>query len=185
MAGSLFAISPIPVKFGVKAGVNFPGEKISNTSEALSNFSFGNEFSYHVGVMARVNLGFIGVQPEILYSMDRFTNSTYGDMNMASVDFPVLANWSLIPSLLRINAGPVFHLSSKMAFKDRDAEVSMSRPAVGYAVGAAVSLWKLEVDFRYCGDFGKSTQDFVDGAGNTVSFDATHSGLMLSLGWMF
>ena len=160
-------IMPAQNEFGIKAGLSsydLAEQHFSNSSElnlAVKNSRYG----FHAGVYGRLRIGFLNIQPEIIFnsssahfSLNEYTQSdTFNQLfssNYREIDIPVLI--MLTPSIFKIYAGPVGHyflnsvsdISSKSKIKEEFKKLSY-----GYQIGGGITLNKLTIDLRYEGNF--------------------------------
>lgn len=163
-------VSAQKVQIGARVG-------ISSDDTGMKFYSYPDakeKLGWHLAAVSRFRLvgfgrGMLGaglyLQPEIVYTQhniksghqvvptDDHTRALFGGgdngkTSMSTVDIPVLLSAKV--SILRVNAGPVFNVMTKFS-----EDTPVSRPAVGYAVGASVDLGLLTIDGRYHGDFNK------------------------------
>lgn len=106
------------VEIGIKAGANFSDIKASyeknkgvNLDDISKSFKNSNILpSFHAGVFALVKFGMIGVQPEVLYSLQGSKVEVLGVSHSEKLHYlsvPVLAKLYL-PLGFNIQAGPQF-----------------------------------------------------------------------------
>ncbi len=182
IAVSLFLLSTVyPLSagggifmFGIKAGYTATGMKIKDAGRYFDD-SGQNGHGWHAGLQVRLNVPLIGVyvQPELVYGWAKFGSSvisipSVGDYSLerrvSQWDIPLMVGWGIgfAGAKVRINAGPVFNLSAKSKLKgNADGEKLISDldlPAVSYALGVGLDLWKLTFDIRYNGQFKKSNE---------------------------
>jgi hypothetical protein len=172
--------------FGVKGGVNFPNLKISKNS-SISDINTADGFGYHIGAMLRINVPFVYVQPEVLYtktasdfsfmSNGTQTSSTY---DMQRIDIPVMVGLKLGPAA--IFGGPIasFNVSSPNDIFNNGYESS----TWGYQVGVGLKLWRILGEIKYEGPFGDATTS-AQIAGNSIPLDSRTSMLIVSVGYFF
>jgi len=147
------------LRFGVKAGANFPNLVI-NKSTDLSNINTDNGAGFHVGGMMRINVPIVYVQPEVLYTNVSADNSftengtaVNGTYNMQRIDIPVMAGLKMGPAAFF--AGPIasFNLSAPDdIFKD-----GYNSATLGYQLGVGLKLLRFLVEVKYEGCFGDNT----------------------------
>src|SRR6478736_3572467 len=96
---------------GIKAGLNFAKLDVSNSAGQ----TYDSRTGYHAGAFALVKLGFIGIQPELIFSRQgsQYTfNSKDYDANYDYINIPVMAKFYL-PLGLNLQAGPQFGFLTK------------------------------------------------------------------------
>jgi hypothetical protein len=132
------------LRFGVKAGVNF--SKFSTKYDELKESSTG----FQVGIVPQFKIPLIGIglQPELLYSLNKSA-----DISIGYFQLPVLLRWQPLPIPLVkpvILVGPYWgyavNLSSKLSDFNKD---DIKRNDWGLCFGAGVEVWKLQVSARY------------------------------------
>lgn len=89
---------------------------------------------------------------------------------------------------LRIQAGAVgaYHLGGKSGFKTavEDYEQNFDGLALGWQAGIGLDIWKLNVDIKYEGDFGKYAEH-MQFFGNNVAFNDREKQMKFAVGWTF
>ncbi len=172
--------------FGIKGGANFPTLKLDGSSR-ISDVTTTTGSGFHAGAMLRVNVIFLYVQPELIYTK---TTSDYsfkvdgttqnGTYDMQRLDVPIPVGIKLGPAA--IFAGPVasFHLNSPDdIFNDSYKEATW-----GYQIGAGVKLMGFLAEVKYEGPFS----DYAQGAqvaGEYVDLDARQHMWIISVGYFF
>ncbi len=191
------------IDFGVKGGMNFssvPKESITlendfdHTIETLDD----NYTGFHIGFFSQINLPFIFVNPELIYTsigndMRRAVDNgedqddyIYYERNIRRIDVPVLAGTTLGP--VRIGVGPVGSiLVGESSILDDDypgrdeIEEDINTMTFGYQVGVGVNISNLVLDFKYEGALTKMG-DGVTVGGETRQFDSRPSQFIISIG---
>jgi len=194
------------VQFGVKGGVNFSKLKFDDIKNVTSN---GKEYNlmesnaftgFHVGVMTRVNLFSLFIQPELYFNtaggkvvVQELQSSgtdykTYTrNVKFSKIDLPVMTGLKVGP--VRVNAGPVASiiLSTQSGLNEIIPELStMAKSAtIGYQVGFGVDLFKfVTLDYRFEGSLSK-WGDKITVGGQDYAFDSRGNMSMISLGILF
>lgn len=186
MIAICFQASAQLLDFGVKAGANYPTLKLDGSSR-ISDITTTSGGGFHAGGMLRVNILFLYVQPELIYTK---TSSDYsfkvdgmnqnGTYDMQRLDVPIPVGFKLGPAA--IFAGPVasFNLNSPSdIFNDSYKEATW-----GYQIGAGVKLFSFLAEVKYEGpfnDYAKSAQV----AGEFVDLDARQNMWIISVGYFF
>jgi hypothetical protein len=173
------SISNAQLHFGVKAGYNS-----SLTLQSMSSVTNGgynansvkNEIwnNFHAGVFARLGIGPIYFQPELLYSMqktDYKTNiidaaqGTYDlqkYVSISTVDVPLLIGYKLLDLKLinlRVFAGPKLRFDAGSSlryenltggtFNTNSVLSEAKKSKIGLEAGVGVDVLMLALDFRY------------------------------------
>lgn len=175
-------------EFGLMGGVNLPNLTLDNKS-SISDISTDGGFGWHAGVMARINILFLYVQPELLYtnvnSDYSFTEvnsgiKTTGTYNMQRLDIPIPIGFKFGP--VALFAGPVasFNLSSP----DEIFDNSYKSATWGYQAGAGLKLKGILVEVKYEGPFETHATSATI-SGNEFNLDARTSMWVASVGYFF
>jgi hypothetical protein len=140
---------------GIKGGLNFANLDVSKSAGE----NYDSRTGYHAGAFALIKLGFIGIQPELIFSRQgsKYTfNSANYDLNYDYINVPVMAKFYL-PLGLNLQAGPQFGFLTKAQLK-QTAGGSGSQDIKSYSKNADVAIglgagWDLPfgltVDARY------------------------------------
>jgi hypothetical protein len=180
------------VEFGLKAGVTSSNLHIFNSGQSGSQLLSDPRTGFHFGVMARVNLPGVHIQPEVLYSMNKYKltvpdGATLGTSTVKynSIDVPVLAGLRLL--FLRIQAGPVFTVAnfSSVSGNAGAPQVTVNKPSVSYAVGVGLDIFGVNLDVRYNGKFSRGDQSIKIGDNQSFDYKTGFQGWMFSIGYMF
>ncbi len=187
-------------KLGVKAGISSSKVKFDNLDfvgddgRSYQAVSGNSLVGMHFGLVSRVQLLGLFVQPEIYFS------STGGDVKIrdiaastetvkkqkfSRIDIPVLVGWKFGPA--RVGVGPVASIiiADKAVLKEYTGyEEQFNKATFGYQVGVGLDLWKLGVDLRYEGSLSK-LGDGVKIGGETRSFDSRNSQVLASVSLYF
>ncbi|PZX50204.1 porin family protein [Algoriphagus chordae] len=146
--------------FGPKVGLS--QTKLDLKSE---DFKSGDaKFGYHVGLFARVGLGPLYLQPELLYAQTKgefsFNDGVSGDKeyksNFNRLDIPVMVGLKFF-KLLRIQAGPIASVNIDSKLKDAVdtvQDVDYKKTTIGYQAGLGLDIGNLIVDAKYESSLG-------------------------------
>lgn len=184
------------IKFGIKAGAattTVPTYDLTtgaNNISAVKNSSWG----INAGVFARISIGGIYVQPELLFASNSFdynvstvTGTQLLNQKFNRLSVPVLVGFHLGP--LRINAGPAasIQIGSPKALINDPNFTNMYKGAIfGYQAGIGIDLLKrLTLDARYAGSLGEKFGDSVTIGGQNFKLDYGQSSFILSVGLFF
>ncbi|MCE7057406.1 PorT family protein [Algoriphagus sp. AGSA1] len=172
------------IAFGPKVGLS--QTKLDLKSDAFKNGE--SKFGYHVGVFARIGLGGLYLQPELLYTQTQGQFSFdegVGDMNEYEADFnrvdiPVMVGFKMF-NLLRVQAGPIASINVNSEIKDAMntvQDVEYKNATIGYQAGLGVDIGNLYIDAKY----ESSLDKISDNVGN-FSTDQRTNQWILSLGF--
>ena len=194
---SAFALSPI--KMGIKAGITAQTANLNHSALADYSLSTKSRIGGQVGAFARINLLLFHIQPELLYSMNRYeltatpnlmhSRQSTSIVKQNSLDVPVLLGFKFL--FIRVNAGPVFNIMNEGSVKIKDDvqhSVDYFKSSVSYALGVGVDLDKVSIDVRYNGQFKKSEQIISIGENsdrNSDSFDSSYGNWAFTVGYSF
>jgi len=188
-------------QYGLKAGVNFSTLSmddltIGSGAEAYDLITGESVTGYQVGLMTRINVAMIFVQPELYFNAVGGTVeqvATGGatellDVTFNRVDIPLLVGVKLDPA--RINAGPVgtVVLSSTnelVELAGAGAATLSDDFTWGFQAGIGLDLFsKLALDARYEGSLSRFGEAF-EIAGTSYNLDARPTSWIISLGYWF
>jgi hypothetical protein len=139
--GSIYA----QLRFGIKAGVNF-SEFNSKAQILQTNEGGGTAWQVGLASQFKIPLVGIGIQPELLYSVNRGKDNSIGYFTV-----PVNLRWQPLPiPLIKpvILAGPYFGYA--VNFKGFESiKDDIKRLDWGIGLGGGVEIWKLQIEGRY------------------------------------
>ncbi len=183
------------IKLGLRAGISSSNVKVDDVvkigSEEYKLKSGDPKVGFHFGLVSRIQLFNLFVQPELLFTssggdvkvtdINGFT--TVKEQKYNKLDIPVLAGIKFGPA--RIEVGPVASvlLSSKSELFDNGKE-TMKNATIGYQAGVGLDISRLAIDLKYEGNLSK-LGDGVKIGGDEYNFDTRNSQLILSLGFFF
>ena len=163
-------------KFGLKGGANLA--KINSTDPQVI---LDNKTGWHGGVMAEIELPFMGLEVDALYSQSGSKVDFTGvvqDLKNTYLAVPILAKVSFL-KVLNIHAGPQFSVltSSKLDLADYKDKIANKDFQVVF--GAGLEFMTLHASLRYT----LGVQDInIDTA---KSYDLKNNAVMLSVGvWL-
>ena len=143
------------LEWGVLGGINVPDYTTNMTKADVKN-----KMGWQVGITTAVDLGIIGIEPQILYVRQGIRILPEGlseelNVKSRSVDVPILVSLRLLKPF-RVYAGPVLTVLNDCKRKSGDdlLDFGRVRPTLSYTVGAGVVLLRhLLIDVRYNGQF--------------------------------
>lgn len=92
------------IRFGLKGGANF-----SNFTGGVSGIDYNSKTNWHGGAVVQIQLTpALELQPELLFSSQGAEVEGLGDINMDYVALPILMKFTVLPSVLTLDAGPQF-----------------------------------------------------------------------------
>ncbi|MCC8018417.1 MAG: PorT family protein [Rikenellaceae bacterium] len=192
------------IEFGAKAGITTQGVKFSGAEsvDPYHKLSTNSRAGFHIGLMSRVNLPLVHLQPELFYSQTSYRlnvaqlpsgaslpSDSYpykSTVRLKSVDVPIMVGLSVM--WFHIQAGPMFTVMSETKLKDRGyiSDVAIDKPSVSYLLGIGVDLRRLNFDIRYNGNFKKYIQSILYGTNHVGNdFRSKHKHWMFSVGYLF
>lgn len=177
---------------GYSQGFSFgPKVGLSQTQLDLKSDQFKNgesKFGYHVGIFARIGLGPLYLQPEVLYTQTQgqFTfdpadapiKEYEADFNR--VDIPVMVGLKMF-KFLRIQAGPIASINVNSEIKDAAntvQDVDFKDATLGYQAGLGLDIGNLIIDAKY-----ESSLDKFSGKVGGFSTDQRVNQWILSVGF--
>ena len=178
--------------FGPRVGVT--SSQISIEDNVANLESGDRAFGFQAGIFARVKLGPVYVQPEVLFtnaggdlvSIDGNGAEQITEYDFNKLDIPVLLGYKTGP--FRINAGPVASLmlnaesTESLTNLTTDLTDNYNNATIGFQAGVGLDLWKFIVDLKYEGSLGSITDDFSIG-GQTFATDQRQNQIILALGF--
>lgn len=177
---------------GYSQGFSFgPKIGLSQTKLDLKSDDFKNgdsKFGYHVGVFARIGLGGLYLQPEVLYtqtqgqfSFDEGVGAIKEyEADFNRVDIPVMLGFKMF-NLLRVQAGPIASINVNSELKEAGEtvrDVDYKNATLGYQAGLGVDIGNLIIDAKY-----ESSLDKVTGNVGNFSTDQRMNQWILSVGF--
>ena len=140
---------------GFKAGANVT--KVDGKS-----FSQEFRYGYHLGGFAIIDLGRLGIQPEVLFNQyqtrvdsnfrhiyqNAFSSTTNLKLNYLSI--PILLNYKLIGNFLTLQAGPQFGiLMNKNQTLLQNGQSAFKHGDFAMLAGVQLKILKFRIDGRY------------------------------------
>ncbi len=195
----MFSTSAISqIDFGIRGGINFNWPGASDFSQpgypyklTLQN-NIGTGF--HFGLISRIKLFKIMIQPEILFTSNNNTieyqEMTDGEIHLTSQEFnkldvPVLALIKI--KAFKIEFGPVASVLLKDKsdlFDEIGYRQKYNNVTVGYQAGIGLDISKFSFDLKYEGNLSKFGYGIEIGD-DTFNFDTRSNQLILSMGIFF
>jgi len=193
IALSLCCMAPVAhaqLDFGLRAGMNLTDLNFKEFGESQTWEDIANgdrSVGYHFGVYADVNLVFLEIQPELLYTRlngsvqatDANTGQkTTEDIGINRFDIPLLV--LLKPGPIRFGGGPVYSvlLGSSSDLLDE----GLANGTWAGQIVAGVEIWKISADLRY--EFAWSdSADYFEVSGETISVNSRPDAWVLALGF--
>lgn len=191
------------IHFGTKLGLN-----LANFSTDLESQS---AVGWHGGVFFALEIGKIGVRPELLYSVKggettlNFTTPTLPDVievsqdiSLRYIDVPVLFEYSVLP-FLRLQAGPQISMLltdqttfaiSGTGFDDIEQtledNVNYEDLDVGLALGVGANFSMFDVGLRYTLGFAKVSElEAATNINDLRQYDLRNNVFQVSVGYRF
>ncbi len=181
------------LEIGVKAGVNFGNIQILNVDNSnISEMNVDNRLGFQFGLLTRINIVKIYIQPEVLFTqlnaeinvtgIDNRENSFSYKLNRIDIPFPI----GIKLGAVGIFAGPVasFNLNSaNQMFSETYKQGTWS--LLG---GVSVKFWKMDVEIIYEGaltEFANEASVKLGDEIHAVPLELRNSQFILSLGYKF
>lgn len=177
---------------GYSQGFSFgPKVGLSQTQLDLKSDQFKNgesKFGYHVGVFARIGIGALYLQPEVLYTQTQGQFTFDGndmpikeyEADFNRVDIPVMLGFKMF-NLLRVQAGPIASINVNSQIKDAAntvQDVDFKTATLGYQAGLGLDIGNLIIDAKY-----ESSLDKFSGNVGNFSTDQRMNQWILSVGF--
>lgn len=168
-----------------------PKVGLSQTQLDLKSDDFKNgdaKFGYHVGIFARIGLGPLYLQPEVLYtqtqgqfSFDEGVGAIEEyEADFNRVDIPVMLGFKMF-NFLRIQAGPIASINVNSELKNAGntvQNVDFKDATIGYQAGLGLDIGNLIIDAKY-----ESSLDEISGNMGNFSTDQRMNQWILSVGF--
>ncbi|MEB2786739.1 porin family protein [Algoriphagus persicinus] len=168
-----------------------PKVGLSQTQLDLKSDQFKNgesKFGYHVGVFARIGLGPLYLQPEVLYTQtqgqftfdsdDQPIKEYEADFNR--LDIPLMVGFKFF-KVLRVQAGPIASININSEIKDAGEtvrDVDFDNATLGYQAGLGLDIGNLIIDAKY-----ESSLDKMNGSIAGFNTDQRTNQWILSVGF--
>lgn len=158
---SLGAQAGSPLKWGVKAGMNYHtvGEPTNLGKDIVEA---KNRVGWHAGLQASWQVTrLLSVDPELIFSRNSYkltpSIGTGGVAYLNTVDVPVVLGIRIIGPL-KVQAGVNINVMTDSGVKDEDKpfRFNTSAQALGYLLGIGVDLGHFNITARYNGFFSQS-----------------------------
>jgi len=176
------------IDFGIKGGLIFNNDngKISTVEKVFKDHGKGSA-GFQAGILSRISLTGMYIQPELLYS--QFSNKYYTEttdfkITKKRIDIPVNFGKKIL-NIAHIQAGPVFsyYLEDGISLKNA-TDIKQDDFNVGLQIGAGARISKLLFDLRYEYGFGKTASKFISRE-TSFSTESTPRLLNISVAYLF
>ena len=176
------------VGFGLKGGVNYNSESITNASSDVFEGA-DSKTGYHAGIWLRFKAPVVGVyiRPELVYTSlksEVLYKGTTTSYNFQKIDIPVLLGKKFF-GVGNLFIGPSFQyiLSSDFSINDL-SDVDAKGFTVGLQFGGGIELGKLGIDVRWERGFNGIESKFLDVSTDTsVTFDTRIDQIIFGLSY--
>lgn len=177
---------------GYSQGFSFgPKVGLSQTELDLKGDQFKSgesKYGYHVGLFARIGIGPLYLQPEVLYTQTQGQFSfdegvgaiEQYEADFNRVDIPVMLGFKMF-NFLRIQAGPIASINVNSELKDAGntvQNVEFKDATIGYQAGLGFDIGNLIIDAKY-----ESSLDEISGNVGNFSTDQRVNQWILSVGF--
>lgn len=181
--------STAQVGFGLKGGVNYNSESITNSSEDVFTGT-ESKTGYHAGIWLRIKVPVVGLyirpelvytnlKSEVLYTPKNITayNTAY---NFQKIDIPVLLGKKFF-GVGNVFIGPSFQYIFSSDFSaDSISDIDTKGFTVGLQFGGGIELGKLGIDVRWERGFNTIESNFID---NNITFDTRIDQIIFGLSY--
>ncbi len=185
--------------FGPKAGFTFTQFNIDESSldpsVDINDLPDGNKVGVTAGAFFQVNVGFLNLQPEILFTQQT-SQLAFSDISVSDIqkvrfnqlDIPLLVGLNF-GKVVRLQAGPVMNYVLDVGTEPgagnliQAAVNDFDNRSWSYQVGGGLDLGRLALDVRYGSTFGKRQVGF-DVDGTTVPIRVGRQGWTVTAGIM-
>ena len=184
------------IKFGLRGGISSmdiePNQLLISDRDGLDEFTLAVQdakFGIHAGIFAKIPVGPIFIQPEILFNSNKvtFTQDNVDGIlteKYQYLDIPVMAGIQLGP--IKPQFGLVGHvfIDSMSGLQIEDYQQDFNSLTIGWQGGLGLELGKILVDLKYEGNFSKFGNHITVGD-NEYAFSDRPSRVIVSLGYAF
>ena len=189
-------------QWGFRVGgstTSLDGQELRVATGGVDSFKLAIEdakFGIHLGAYARVKLGPIFIQPELLFNSASvtYTKEDFTSTNVIPVLFEDTYNHLDIPimvgakfSAFRIQGGIIgsILLSDNTDLTDIETfEREVENVTYGWQAGIGLDIARVLIDVKYEGNFSRFGEGITI-QGNQYSFDARRNRFVVSLGFRF
>lgn len=202
----VFALNTVDaqlLKYGVRFGggttsINSTPQDLFSSTDSLKATLGSSHFGIHVGGFARVTVGNVFFQPEVLFNTKGHDYTIY-DVNgnqteiledrFTSLDIPLIVGYKF--SSLRFQAGAIgsMTLSNNNDMieyfgEQEDLVSTLQGFNWGWQAGLGLDISKFMIDIKYEGNFQRVGNDItIDG--NTYNFDGRANRFIVTFGYRF
>lgn len=143
--------------FGIKGGVNYSDNgqveysDFTGAGENVLQESADRRTGYHFGVFYGLNLGFVYLRPELIYTQTRSSysyKSRNADFDLSKVDLPVLLGVRVLGPV-HVFAGPSLQYILNNDFGGITLKELDSEFTIGAQFGLGIQIGRLGIDARY------------------------------------
>jgi hypothetical protein len=160
---------------------------------SVTNANFG----IHGGLYARLKLGPIYIQPELLFNTESYEYSVQ-DLGQSGVtqilndrfstfDLPIMVGLKAGP--VRIQAGPIGTVlvsnNNQLETLTETYKRELQNLTWGYQAGLGVDIGSVNLDLKYEGGLESTLGDSYEIYGNTYNFDSRENRWVLTVGLKF
>jgi len=181
-----FALTGYSQGFSLGPKVGLSQTKLDLKSDQFKNGE--SKFGYHVGIFARIDLGGLYLQPEVLYTQTQGQFSFDGndqpikeyEADFNRVDIPVMLGFKMF-NFLRIQAGPIASINVNSEIRDAAntvQDVDFKNATLGYQAGLGLDIGNMIIDAKY-----ESSLDKFSGNVGNFSTDQRLNQWILSVGF--
>lgn len=182
--------------FGLKAGVNYSSETITNFKDLEKEYfnKAEGKLGYHGGIWLRAKIPAIGlyIRPELVYTalkseVSEIESTKKGDFNFQKVDIPILlgkkfakiAYVHIGPSLQYIMDGTITYENIK--------EIKLDGFTVGLQLGGGIELGAFGIDVRWERAFNDVEAKLIpkETGNTTLNFDTRVNQIIFGLSYKF
>lgn len=184
------------IKFGLRGGISTmdieAGQLLISDRDGLDELTLAVQdakFGVHAGIFAKVPLGPIFLQPEILFNSNKvtFTQDNVDGIlteKYQYLDIPVMAGIQLGP--IKPQFGLVGHvfLDSASDLQIEDYQEDFNSLTLGWQGGLGLEFKKILVDVKYEGNFSRFG-NHINVGDNEYAFSDRPSRVVVTLGYAF
>ncbi len=164
-------------QFGPRLGISRSEISLADKNHT---FQISPTTGYQAGVVTRINLPLVYIQPELVITQSGASYQFQGKeetLSYTKLELPIMVGMGFL-GLARIQVGPHLGLLWRAKAGKQDVRSDYENLSLGYQVGLGTDIWKLIIDLKYEGGLTKFGSKL-----SGISIDHKPSSLILSIGY--
>jgi hypothetical protein len=144
-------------QIGPRVGIGGSHLVLDLEANKKSDYKTDMGFTWHAGIVSRIDFTYVYVQPEVLFTNSGGTYHHAGSkytLHYRNLNFPIMVGVK-IKELLRLQAGPTFSVLLSAKEGEDDVKVNYNSFSAGWQAGIGVDLGPVMIDLLYEGNLSK------------------------------